>query len=395
MREEWVEDPVRGYEENARHLLGYPASTVREYVRDLRQFEAWVTAGDNPDAPVGEPAGGRPNPAAGAEARPVANSSAINSVHTTKSPIGAATQTRAYPQHPPSPAPVGPVEVSEAFERARTAELEPHRSAGRLGSDDRSSPPAVGRGVRLLAVTREEVEGWVVRLSDRGLRATTINRKLASLNSFYVWAAHHRLVERSPAAGIRKLKIPRRLPKFLTFDDVRVLLGYTGSPRRTATVRGKQVHAMISILYHLGLRRQELVDLRFEHIEKVSDREVFLHVFGKGDKQRLVPFVEPAFAACQHYLRFRPESPAPQVFVSLHTGRPLSLYDVNNVCRRLSRRLKLSKPLTPHVLRHTFATHLHLRGQPIEHINALLGHESLNTTKIYYAQPVDMCSAVA
>jgi site-specific recombinase XerD len=194
---------------------------------------------------------------------------------------------------------------------------------------------------------------------------------------------HHRLAERSPAAGIRKLKTPRRLPKFLTFDDVHTLLGYTGSLRRMATVRGKQVHAMISILYYLGLRRRELVGLRFEHIEKVAEGEIFLHVFGKGDKQRLVPFPEPAFAAYQNYVRFRPESAAPQVFVSLHTGRPLSLYDVNNVCRQLSRRVKLSKPLTPHLLRHSFATHLHLRGQPIEHINALLGHESLNTTKIY------------
>jgi len=316
MREEWIEDPVRGHEENARHLLGYPESTVREYVRDLRQFQAWLEAGEE-----------------GSEA-------------ATDQPVAA----------------------------ARTAAA---RGLGRSGAGN------AGRGVRLLAVTREEVEGWVVRLSDRGLRATTINRKLASLNSFYVWATHHRLVERSPAAGIRKLKIPRRLPKFLTFDDIRVLLGYTGSLRRTATLRGKQVHAMISILYHLGLRRQELVDLRFEHIEKVSDREVFLHVFGKGDKQRLVPFVEPAFAAYQNYVRFRPECPAPQVFVSSHTRRPLSRYDVNNVCRQLSRRVKLSKPLTPHLLRHTFATHLHLRGQPIEHINALLGHESLNTTKIY------------
>ncbi len=69
--------------------------------------------------------------------------------------------------------------------------------------------------------------------------------------------------------------------------------------------------------------------------------------------------------------------------MSLKTLRPMSKFDVNNVCDQLSRKIKLSKKLTPHLLRHTFATHLHLKGQPIEHINALLGHESLDTTKIY------------
>ena len=176
-------------------------------------------------------------------------------------------------------------------------------------------------------------------------------------------------MEQSPLAGIRKLKVPRRIPKFLTFEDIHRLLTYTGSLRRTATVRGKQVHAMISILYYLGVRRAELVDIRFEHIEKVTDSEIYLHIFGKGDKQRLVPFPAPAFEAYEKYVRYRPESPFPHVFISLHTLHPMSKYDVNNVCAQLSKRVQLSKKLTPHLLRHTFATHLHLKGQPIEHIN--------------------------
>jgi integrase/recombinase XerC len=375
MREEWVEDPVRGYEENARHLLGYPESTVREYVRDLRQFQAWLNGGS-----------GESGPDDGAEKI----GRAARQHHVDR--LALADDSHVPHRVPPAdgsqvPHRVQPTDDSQLLQPVAPAD-DSRPPQSRNGATDsefrglrRGQCPA--RGIRLLSVTREEVEGWVVHLSDRGLRATTINRKLASLNSFYVWAVHHRLAERSPAAGIRKLKTPRRLPKFLTFDDIHTLLGYTGSLRRMATVRGKQVHAMISILYYLGLLRQELVDLRFEHIEKVAEGEIFLHVFGKGDKQRLVPFPEPAFAAYQNYVRFRPESAVPQVFVSLHTGRPLSLYDVNNVCRQLSRRVKLSKPLTPHLLRHSFATHLHLRGQPIEHINALLGHESLNTTKIY------------
>jgi site-specific recombinase XerD len=112
------------------------------------------------------------------------------------------------------------------------------------------------------------------------------------------------------------------------------------------------VHAMISILYYLGLRRQELVDIRFEHIEKVSESEVYLHVFGKGDKQRMVPFPEPAHQACRRYLQKRPESSSRHVFVSLRSLEPLSRFDVNEVCRRLSQKVELSKKLTPHLLRH-------------------------------------------
>jgi hypothetical protein len=171
MREEWVEDPVRGYEENARHLLGYPACTVREYVRDLRQFEAWVSAGDEADTPVAQPAGGRPNPAAGAEA---GASDAADHARTAELETGRSVGRLASGEE------AGSTRPASGSATARS----PVRPAGGRLSDDRSSPPAVGRGVRLLAVTREEVEGWVVRLSDRGLRATTINRKLASLKGY-------------------------------------------------------------------------------------------------------------------------------------------------------------------------------------------------------------------
>ncbi len=293
MKEEWQKDALGGYQHNAKHLFGYPGSTLQEYLRDLNRFQGWLC----------------------------------------------------------------------------------ERNGGKSGK--------VSGSRLLLGCSRDHIEEYIVSLSNRGLRATTINRKIYSLNSFYVWAVHQRLIEVSPLAGVRKLKTPRRIPKFLTFDDIQRLLTFTESSGNTSSIRGKQIHAMISILYYLGLRREELVNIRFEHIEKLADAEIYLHVFGKGDKQRLLPFPASAFQAYENYVRFRPECPTPEVFVSLKTLRPMSKFDVNNVCDQLSRKVKLSKKLTPHLLRHTFATHLHLKGQPIEHINALLGHESLDTTKIY------------
>ncbi len=294
MKDQWLQNPLAGYEDNARHLFSYPDSTVREYVQDIRRFLAWL------------------------KERQVA------------------------------------------------------------GAED-------GKSIVLLTVSRDHIEDYIACLSSEGLRATTINRKIFSLNSFFVWAIHHRLIEHSPLVGVRKLKVARRIPKFLTFEDVEKLLGYTGSLKQTSTIRGKQIHAMISILYYLGLRREELVNIQYEHIEKISESEIYLHVFGKGDKQRMVPFPPPAFEAYQAYNRFRPECATSKIFINLRTRQPMSKFGVNSVCDRLHRMLKLSKKLTPHLLRHTYATHLHLKGQPIEHINALLGHESMNTTKIYVA----------
>jgi site-specific recombinase XerD len=310
VKETWQKDVVAAYKDNARHLFGYPESTLREYVRDLEDFEEWISC---------------------EKTRPSDNSDES----TKRKPV-----------------------ASESSEKGGTL-----------------SP--------LLQCGRREVEEYVSSLSARGLRASSINRKIYSLNSFYVWAIHHQILDASPLVGVRRMKVPRRIPKFLTFEDIQRLLTFTGSLRRTSTIRGKQIHAMISTLYYLGLRREELVNICFEHIEKVTDTEIYLHVFGKGDKERLVPFPAPAFQAYADYVRFRPECPCRQVFVSLKNRLPLSKFDVNNVCDQLSRQVKLSKKLTPHILRHTFATHLHLKGQPIEHINALLGHESLNTTKIY------------
>jgi len=159
VKEEWQQDPLAGYRENAKHLFGYPDSTLGEYVRDVTTFHRWL--------------------------------------------------------------------------------------AGRHSGHNPESGNAVDAGpsLLLLAATREEVEDYVVALSSRALRATTINRRIHSLNSFYVWAVHHRLVDVSPLVGVRRLKTPRRIPKFLTFEDISRLLSFTGSLRRTSTIRGKQIHA--------------------------------------------------------------------------------------------------------------------------------------------------------
>jgi|GEM_PF-3511926 len=302
MKEQWLQDPLAGYEENARHLFSYPDSTMHEYGLDLRRFVAWL--------------------------------------------------------------------------RERTGDAEAGAKTAEAGGKAAES-------VALLSCTREKVEDYIACLSSEGLRATTINRKIYSLNSFYVWAVHHQLMPASPLVGVRKLKIARRIPKFLTFEDIEKLLTYTGSIKQTSTIRGKQIHAMMSILYYLGIRREELVNMEYSHIEKISDSEIYLHVFGKGDKQRLIPFPPPAFEAYQAYNRFRPECATPKIFINLKTRQPMSKFAVNSVCDRLHKRLKMSKKLSPHVMRHSFATHLHLKGQPIEHINALLGHSSMNTTLIY------------
>ena len=234
---------------------------------------------------------------------------------------------------------------------------------------------------QLLACTREQIEQYRDSLLSRSLKPTTVNRKLYALNSFYVWAVHQGLVDASAVSGVGKLDTPCQISRFLTFEDMQHLLAFTASAGQTSDLRGKQIHAMISLLYYLGLRREEVVNICFDHIEKASEDQIFLRV--PGTHERIVPFPEPAFTAYRNYVIFRPECPSRRVFISLRARLALSKFDLNKVCAQLAKKVTLSQKLTPQLLRQTFAMHLHLQGQPTEDIQVLLGHRSLRTTKRY------------
>ena len=242
--------------------------------------------------------------------------------------------------------------------------------------DEHVGGPAPGpEGIDALAV-----RGFVARLSRRGLSKTSVARKLSSVRSFLKYAVREGRIEASPAAGVPTPKLPRHLPRDLTVDEMFGLLDRIEGGDR-ASIRDR---AILEFLYATGLRVGELVGL---DLDDLSLKEKVVRALGKGRKERLVPFGRQAARALERWLETcRPlrarGGDTEAVFLNLRGGR---LTD-RSVRRILDRRLKeaaIQSKVSPHALRHSFATHLLDRGADLRTVQELLGHARLVTTQIY------------
>jgi integrase/recombinase XerC len=222
-----------------------------------------------------------------------------------------------------------------------------------------------------------------LRPSRRPYARTSIARKLSVVRSYLRFCVDEGLLDVSPALGMRSPKLPRRLPAVLAQEQVGRLLDDWGG-EEPLDLRDR---ALYELVYSCGLRCQEVIDLRMGDVD-VEGREV--RVTGKGSKERVLPVGEEAVLALRRYLHAgRPElcrgtvaSRDDRIFVS-RRGRPLSASDVR---RRLERHLAtIDAPsgVSPHTLRHSFATHLLEGGADLRSIQELLGHASLTTTQVY------------
>jgi site-specific recombinase XerD len=239
------------------------------------------------------------------------------------------------------------------------------------------SPDGVGHRIlrryaaRLAAARRE---------GGRALARQTVARKLAAIRSFYGHMVERGALEQNPADLVPSPRRPRGLPRALRADEVERLLDRI--PARTPLETRDR--AMFELAYSCGLRCEEIVNLDLESIDFDGEE---LRVLGKGSKTRIVPVGEPAQAALERYLsRARPalagRRSEPALFVS-KTGRRLSASDVRRRLRLWLRTASLAGGISPHVLRHSFATHLLEGGADLRAIQELLGHASLSTTQLY------------
>ncbi len=209
---------------------------------------------------------------------------------------------------------------------------------------------------------------------------SSMARKIASLRTFFQYCIRQGFIKSNPAREVATPKIPKRVPKFLTVDEVFSLLR---QPAGTSAL-GSRDRAILELLYASGLRVGELVGLNVEDID-LSQKAV--RVMGKGRKERIVPMGDKAVEAIAAYLNVRigllPEGSAEQaLFVNRRGGR-LTARSVERLLGKYIRRSGLQKSVTPHVLRHTFATHLLGSGADMRGIQELLGHASLSTTQKY------------
>ena len=233
----------------------------------------------------------------------------------------------------------------------------------------------------LIAVQTEDVRRFLGFLRDREYSKSTTARKLATLRSFYKFCMRRSYVPANPLATIRTPKQDKRLPKFLSEEEVRKLL----ETPDVNTLLGARDRAMLETMYSTGVRVSELVDLNIEDVDFVGE---CLHIRGKGKKERITPISPMALGWLRRYMDMRRADPKSAqwnqqaVFVNKH-GQRLS---TRSVRRKLDKYLAiagLDPTVSPHTLRHSFATHMLDRGADLRAVQELLGHQSLSTTQIY------------
>lgn len=226
----------------------------------------------------------------------------------------------------------------------------------------------------------ETFRGYFHELEAAHLSAGSRARRMASLRSFMRFLERRGVVKRNAAARLKTPRGDQRLPRVLSTEEVERLLA---APDPT-TALGRRNRALLEVFYATGLRVSELTGLLLKQLHLEEGAVV---VLGKGNKERLVPLGDWAAEALRVYLeQGRPRlvgrpSP-PHVFVN-HRGRPLSRQGVWKLIRALAVRAGIQQPITPHMLRHSFATHLLENGADLRVLQALLGHADISTTQIY------------
>ncbi|MBI5408686.1 MAG: tyrosine recombinase XerC [Nitrospirae bacterium] len=222
-----------------------------------------------------------------------------------------------------------------------------------------------------------DIRSFLASLHHKKLKKSSIARKLAAVRSFFKYLHREGYVKKNPARLVSSPKVPKILPRFLTVDEAFTLMdkpqGETFMPTRAK--------AILELLYSSGLRVSELTSLDMGDLDI---KEALVRVKGKGMKERIVPVGSKAMEAIRNYLpeRISLKKKSQALFLNNHGGR-LTQRSVRRILLHYSRMVHLKSDLSPHVLRHTFATHLLHEGADLRAIQELLGHSSLSTTQKY------------
>lgn len=230
---------------------------------------------------------------------------------------------------------------------------------------------------RLSAISPLDIRRFVVDLSTRRQARRTIARKLSCLRSFFRFLCREGTLEHNPAQAIPTPRLERRLPSFLDERQVTRLLG---APP-TKTWQGLRDRALLETLYSTGIRVSELTGLNRDDLDEISGTVL---IRGKGKKERLCPIGETALNTIRTYLIKRPKKL--RVPYAIFVSQKLTRLTVRHVDRLIARYVRLAglpASISPHSLRHSFATHLLDRGADLRSVQELLGHASLSTTQIY------------
>ena len=234
----------------------------------------------------------------------------------------------------------------------------------------------------LLSAHTEALRAYLAFLNEKDYSKATVARKLATLRSFYKFLVKRNHITSNPVVSIRTPKQEKRLPRFLEYDEIKKLL----STPPVNTWLGARDRAILETLYSTGIRVSELVALNMDDIDFLGE---VVHVRGKGKKERIAPIGSSALQTIQHYMEYRNKRAqsngnfdARVLFVNKH-GQRLSTRSVRRKMDKYLKMAGLDPAISPHTLRHSFATHMLNNGADLRSVQELLGHQSLSTTQIY------------
>ncbi len=326
----WPDEPVRDFLQYLQAERNASALTLRNYEQCLREFRGWLAESSTSGVKREAPGGGSPKP----------------------------------------------------------AELK--------SSSPRTSAPAAPRPVNWRAIEPFQCRRYLMSLMQAGLKRATVALRIAGLRSFYRFLMRRGVVKDNPLSGLIMPKREKRLPRFLTLQQVNDLLhaplaaaeppveGEKRGPGRPSLPHVPwRDKAILEVLYSGGLRVHEIARLNREHIDFLAE---VINVRGKGGKQRMCPVGRPALDAVETYWsKLPPEfpgGPSSPAFHNAHGGR-LNVREVQRAMKKYCKMAGIGADLTPHKLRHSFATHMLDAGADLRSVQELLGHSSLSTTQVY------------
>ncbi len=224
-------------------------------------------------------------------------------------------------------------------------------------------------------IDKKDIRGFMGELLSYGYKKSSVSRKLSAIKSFCKFLERNKILKGNPSVSVKTPKTDKRIPSFLSEEEVRNMLeSYSGE--KEFDIRNK---AILELLYATGIRASELSNLDFAMIDM---RSRLLRVYGKGKKERIIPVARVAFEALNRYISEVRGYKDGALFLS-KSGKRLGQRDLQRIVKKAIVKVATLNQMSPHTMRHTFATHLLNRGANLRAVQELLGHESLSTTQIY------------
>ena len=227
----------------------------------------------------------------------------------------------------------------------------------------------------LVRISKIDINKYIAQLFKNGLKSSSVNRKISTIKSFFIFLLKKKHILVSPVEDIEMIKQEKYLPISMSEKEVELLLE---SPNLNSFI-GIRDRAMIEMLYATGMRVSELINLK---ITDIDHNRLVVKVMGKGSKERLIPYGEVASDYLNVYLKNRKEINSNEIFLS-NRGKKITRSAFWNRIKLYLKKENLKESISPHTLRHAFATHLLNRGADLRSVQILLGHSDLSTTQIY------------